>query len=80
MNLQVSLPAVHTLTSFRYFIKTSSFSLFIDGHIGGGGVIGVGVAALHEVGEVIPGVGGAVEMEVGEVSPGVGGAVIQDGG
>ena len=60
---------MHTLTSFRYFIKTSctlkSFSLFIDGHIGGGGVMEVGVAGLHEVGEVIPGVGGAVEMEVG---------------
>ena len=67
-NLQVCLPAVHTLTSFQYFIKISctlkSFSLFIDGHIGGGGVMEVG-GGLHEVGEVIPAVGGAVEMEVG---------------
>ena len=27
-NLQVSLPAVHTLTSFRYFIKTSCTEFF----------------------------------------------------
>ena len=40
----------------------------------------VGVAGLHEGGEVIPGVVRAVEMEVGEVSPGVVRAVIRDDG
>ena len=39
--------------------------MFIDGHIGGRGVMEIGVAGSHEVGEVIPGEGGAVEMEVG---------------